>query len=290
MPDDHSLPAKFKLPEFDPSNPELWFATVEIIFEDFNVTTERKMFAAILQSLDSTRRNDIQAIITNTQEQAQYTKAKERIIDLYGTTSEQRLDRLLSGVQTSETRPQKILQEILRLSVGMPDANNLVKRAWLGKLPRRIREIVSVIENQPLEELSKLAEKLYSMDADGDANRVCSLQQESSPNAQFYSTLCSTLRTVSDEIAAIKTHISRERERVYSRGNRRSSSSRSERRSSSPSPSYRHRKRDPSQTRRIRYYRGLCWYHHTFGDDARKCEEKCNMRPEFFKKQSKNEN
>jgi len=43
----------------------------------------------------------------------------------------------------------------------MPDAENLIKIAWLCKLPQRIQEIVLTNKSLPFDELSKLGNKIY---------------------------------------------------------------------------------------------------------------------------------
>ena len=59
------LPGKYKLPEFDYNNPEIWFAAADCIFDSNAVVSEQAKFAALLQHLDDTRLKHIGSLITN---------------------------------------------------------------------------------------------------------------------------------------------------------------------------------------------------------------------------------
>lgn len=100
---------------------------------------------------------------------------------------------------TNETRPSLILQEIRRLSAGMDGdgVEQIVKQAWMQKLPDRTREILSINEGQSIKALYKLANKLHDINVDQDTNTmkaVSAIQNNSgSPPANMVTNLFTTL-------------------------------------------------------------------------------------------------
>jgi hypothetical protein len=269
--------AKFRLPDFDANNAELWFATTDVIFADNNVNAEKKKFAILLQYLDAQRLANIQSIIVHPEEEEPYTRAKAIIINLYGITEEQKLDRLLTNVKsTKQTRPSLILEEIRNLSSGMAGADKLIKRAWLQKLSPNLREILigSRIEEQ--DELAKLADKVYAVKNDAEktppSETVCAVQS-SSQNADLLTNLCTAITTLTNEVAAMKTQWAG-RPRSRSRDAYRSEENRNRER----------RQRSKSRDWEPDLIGGTCWYHRTFSNKATKCKDGCNRLPHLLRR------
>ena len=52
---------------------------------------------------------------------------------------------------------------------------------------------------------------------------------------------------------------------------------------------HRFRGRSKSRTRQVTFTDGVCYYHHKFGENATKCDEKCKRYNEFASKRSGNE-
>lgn len=136
---------------------------------------------------------------------------------------------------TNETRPSLILQEIRRLNAGMngDGVEQIVKRAWMQKLPGRTREILSINEGQSIETLSKLADKLHDINVGQNintANTVSVIQQNSSSLlADMVTNLFTALTTLTNGVSAMKI----EMEQNHNRNSRPSYSPRGRSRSRS---------------------------------------------------------
>ena len=67
-----------KLPDFWPSDPELWFAQVEALFEAQNITQEKTKFAHIVRVLPARYASEVRDIILRPPEQP-YKAIKEEL-------------------------------------------------------------------------------------------------------------------------------------------------------------------------------------------------------------------
>lgn len=271
-----ALPGKFKLPEFDHSNPEVWFAASDIIFAANGVQSEQAKFSSLLQHLDTTRLQNVQSVISDQLELQPYTKAKQIILNLYAEPMEKKFERLFNGARIQgQVRPSHLLQEIQRLSQGMAAGENFIKNMWLQKLPVAIRPHLVQSENLPLQELVKVADILHSVLPPSNSvqpqllsaplpiqqpSMVATIQQP-----DILTNMMTVIQNLAAEVAAIKSrpiNDERQNRRTYGYNyNYRSRSQSRPRRSYTPTP----------KVARQTLYDGLCWFHYTFQEQAYKC-------------------
>lgn len=266
---------RFELPEYTPTNPELWFLTCETIFEDYDVTTEKKKFSAILQRLGMDQITTLESIVRQKPADP-YTQARARLIAADGQSEDERVNRLLRGADIpTGTRPCVILQR-LRALVGTlaatdEEADRLVRPIWLQKLPIRTQEVLQANRLDPLDSLCKTADRLHELAERPGA--VCAVSTDTKTSAN--DSLATALRLLTSEIAALRAERTggraRERSRDRSRDRDRSHSRYSRRPRSRSQTPYREQATDMID--------GICWYHHTFGERARNCAPGCKRAP-----------
>lgn len=154
---------RFELPAYNSEDPEIWFLTCEIIFDDYEVNTERKRFSAILQRLGPEQISMLESIIRHKPDDP-YTQARARLIATDGTSQDEKLNRLLNGVDIPVgTRPCVILQKLRALVGTDPEADKLVRPIWMAKLPLRTQEVLSANQSDPLDSVCKTADRLHDL-------------------------------------------------------------------------------------------------------------------------------
>jgi hypothetical protein len=285
-----SLAAKYKLPDFNPQNPELWFAASEVIFASNGVQSEQAKFAAMLQYLDSARLTNIQGIISNPADLTPYTNAKKILTNVYAESKEKKLNRLLGGA-IAEQRPSLMLQEIQRISVsvGVGDTE-LVKQLWLQRLPPTTQAILVPHKDLDVAVLAPLADSIQGIQGTPTPPPNTN-QPAQTVNAAQATTcevtlekLCSIVTALTNEVCALKLHVN-QRDNEFSRHSR----TRSPNRSSTYRQSSLSRHRTPTRSGtpfRPFVKNEVCTYHYKYGKRARRCMEGCK----YYETNSENEN
>lgn len=273
------LPGKFRLPDFDYRSLEIWFAAAEVIFGSNAVISEQAKFASLLQHLDSTRLRHIQSILCNPQEIQPFTKAKDVLLNLYAQTPEQKLEKLLNGVNiTQDASPSLLLEEIKTLGAGVVTDEDLLKRIWMQKLPAAIQSHIATSGqlNLDLQQTVKVADMIHRIltPVSKAAVAAVAIPAASTPAAienPYLTQLCAAVSALTTEVSAIKQSISN------SRPSRRDNSPRRNNRSPRRDNYSTSRNRSSTPYRRYNYYvkDDLCTYHFRYGTDARRCLKGC---------------
>ncbi|XP_039969951.1 uncharacterized protein LOC120781793 [Bactrocera tryoni] len=160
-------------------------------------------------------------------------------------TEEEAVNQLLQEQELGDMRPSQLLREMQSLA-GSEMNDNILKPIWMSRLPSNMRLIIS-ISNEPLDKVALLADKICKV-SDTPHVHVVETPDTATRNQ---SSIEQQLAEITKEIESIKANI-----------NRRSRS--------------RSRSRPPSRSgMQNNNSNGLCWYHHKFGNDAKKCRSPC---------------
>lgn len=278
---------RVSLPDFDDQDPELWFEIADTIFSANEIDSEKKKVAAVLEKLKSKQYQLVRDIITSNDaaiKEAPYTQVKRKLIQVLGESKEKKFDRLLSGTEMPRNeKPSVFLQTLRNLTGGDGNCNDLVKRIWFKKIPSAISLVLSNQVEADLDTLAKSADNMQDM---------LELRLPSTPNTEVFSAsarstdmalLFETLKNLSTEVAALRTdtanlkYNAEKKQRYRSRSPKRYDSDDSE--TDRDHKSF-YRNRNRSQSRNASHlFRGLCWFHYMFEDDAKKCtSDKCAMK------------
>ena len=276
-----TLPAKFKLLEFDHACPEIRFAASDVIFANNGITDNKAKFSELLQHLDTDRLKNIQSVITNKNEKEPYSRSKAILLGLYAQSDEQKFEQLLgSGLTKQQMKPSLLLDEIRRLGTGVILNENVIKKLWSQRLPTDIQAHIASDEHLKIgmDKLVRTADLLYTI-LHPTMNIVVSV--DTRPQAQMLaneshllSTLANAIATLTSEVSAIKSQMydrSRSRGRLQDcQHNNRSRSGTPFCRSNTP---FRQSNTPFCQLYFVKDQ--LCTYHFRFGDNARKCIQGC---------------
>ncbi|XP_039969682.1 uncharacterized protein LOC120781526 [Bactrocera tryoni] len=174
-----------------------------------------------------------------------YTTLKNHVITQFADSEQKRVKNLLQEQELSDMRPSPLLREMRSLA-GSEVNDNILKSIWMSRLPSNMRLIIS-ISNESLDKVALLAEKICEV-SDTPHVHVVETPDTATRNQ---SSIEQQLAEITKEIALIKANINRR-------------------------PRSRSRSRPPSRSgMQNNNSNGLCWYHHKFGNDAKKCRSPC---------------
>ncbi|CAG9839394.1 unnamed protein product [Diabrotica balteata] len=142
--DDHSLIARvgIKAPEFWRTEPELWFFWLEAQFRQAKITTDNCKFDHTVASLNSEVLIEVADIAKNPTAGNAYIQLKARLLDRYGTSSDEKILNLM-----------ELTQALAMDSI----STQVLKNFWLDRLPPSVRSVISILDGD-LEELAKKAD------------------------------------------------------------------------------------------------------------------------------------
>lgn len=252
-----------RLPDFDPSDPELWFVVVEACFTRTNVTDTQRRYLDILAKLPPRYIAEVRDIVIQPVDANSYATLKQQLIKRLSASQEQKTKQLLENEAMGDDKPSQFLRR-LRALAGSVVPEALIRSIWVSRLPDNLQPILATLTRQSLSEVAELADNVFTVlpTRPTVAAVTSSMSQDSHLHA-LIGKLTQQLSEVRGELASIKQDLHAPRGRRDSDSHSRSAS-----RTRSTSSS-----REPRPT-------GVCWYHWRFKRAASKCTAPCSWNQE----------
>lgn len=190
----------------------------------------------------------------------QYKELKEKIVKRFGASQTVKTQRLLEGEEIGDRTPTQFLRHLKSLA-GSAISEDVLRVIWTRGLPTDMQAAVVAKRDTPLETLADIADLIAE-------------------NVRLRCT------RPSPPVAAISTHVTDERLRrleenmaLLIQNMQQAQVSEMNTISSRPRGRSNTRSRTPSRSR-TRPADWLCWYHHRYGAQAKKCVESCSYKPQ----------
>lgn len=237
-----------KIPPFWSERPELWFAQIESQFAVHKVTSENARFNQVIGNLDGKVLQYVTDSVLNPPDENRYTNLKNKLIECFAQSGQQKITKLLSELTLGDQRPSQLLTRQRELA-GNIMGEDFLKGLWLRQLPVTVQAVLAVSAGD-LNELAKLADKVMELH---------NPQQQLAPISATNSTPVSTIASLEAKIDAL----TKDMNKWKTFRNRDRSQSRSGPRGRSTTPKAKQHDK--------------CWYHFKFGDAATKCRDPCKF-------------
>ena len=241
-----------KIPPFWPADPAVWFAQVEAQFSNRGIVQSRTRFDHIIAALSPEVATEVRDLILHPPEENPYQLLKDALIQRTEASEQRRLQQLLTSEELGDRKPSQLLRRMQQLlgDSGPPPDSAFVRQLFLQRLPSSVRMVLaSSSSTLSLPQLAELADKILEVSTPPAVSSIS--QQDTSEMKQLTENLSRLISTLDGSLQRFRESTSR-----HSRASSRSPSNQRSPRSRSASPS-------------------LCWYHRTFGSNARKCKPPC---------------
>jgi len=246
-----------KLPIFWSKSPAAWFLSAESNFVLCGITRSVTKFHHVLKSFDQATVLELQDLLLDETIKDDYDAFKTEVLKRFSVSVEQKLRELVSQHEIGDRTPSQFLRHLKNLA-GKDVKDNMVRTLWADKLPPKLQPFVAQYPSMPLADLATLADNVYSM-----------FQGQPAISAVAANATDAKLDTILRRLEVLEMS-SRSREPARGRSQSRKFNSRA-------------RSRTPSAAKQEER-KGLCYYHHRFGDDARNCRAPC-----LYKKDASND-
>lgn len=257
----------FRLPKFWPADPLVWFAQVESQFVTARITSQATKFHHVVASLPPEVAMEIRDLILSPPDDQPFDKLRSELIKRTSASEQRRLQQLITSEELGDRTPSQLLRRLQQL-VGdrLPTFDtSLLRELFLQRLPSNVRMVLVSTPSMSLDDLAQLADRIMevalpivsSIDRMPGETTAMTRPQHAGSNYPASPVVTELRQQISELTAQVAALVSRPPAPHQSRSTSRP------RYSSSP-----RRQRQNNE--------GLCWYHKTFGDDARRCHQPCS--------------
>ncbi|XP_069361491.1 uncharacterized protein [Maniola hyperantus] len=244
-----------RVPPFWAEKPSIWFAQIEAQFNIARITDDNTKFYYVLSHLDGQYSANVEDIIENPPSTGKFEKLKTELIKRLSLSRQKKVKQLLQAEELGDRKPSQFLRHLQQLAgPNMPD--DFITDVWTSRLPHNLQTIIASQANLSLQELADLADRVHDI-------------APASP--QVAATSVSRLEATIDTMARQITELTKQVSALATAGHDRS---RSRCRQTS-----RQKSRTPSHRSQSNYRKfPVCWYHHKFGDNAKRCTRPCDFK------------
>ena len=250
----------FRGPVFCSQDPDMWFSILECNFKASTTTKSLTKFTQAVSLIPPDYLSQVSDVVSAAiNSSTPYEDLKSAILTRLQTSASARLQELLTKEELGNEKPTNLLHRMKKLLGDKYSSfdTDIFRQLYYQRLPATIQSnLFSVKDKLTIDELAKLADDFMSQ-----------------VPAQSVSTM-STQHNY-DQLASLVTKLTLQVDALQQKLNEHRSSSRSRSRSHSGHrrPSKQTNGRSTSTTEQ----QGLCFYHHNFGEKARKCQQPCNF-------------
>jgi hypothetical protein len=252
-----------KLPTFWPARPKAWFTYIEGRFRLRNIQDEQTKFDLVLSALPSDIVAQVLDVIEEAPEGGQYVYFKDQLLRSHQLSDYEKFDRLVKMEPMGGRKPSQLLHDMLEFCPAGMDKTLPFHYFFTQRLPLALRTQLGEVKPGDPRELASRADVLWSVHSTGGSIAAVEAAEESGH-----------ITAVSGGARGRGGSSRGGQQRGGQRGGRggaRSLQIPAQTMAASQTPAA-----DPSPSDLARMASGLCFYHWTWSDKARKCSPPCS--------------
>ncbi|XP_078487863.1 uncharacterized protein LOC144745813 [Ciona intestinalis] len=148
-----------KLPVFWANQPRVWFQQAEAQFALKNVTVDQTKYYHVVSALDPDTATRLLDLLENPPREQKYTAIKERLLQTFSLSRQQRARRLLDMPPLGDRKPSALMDEMLSL-LGNHESCLLFEELFLQRMPNDIRICLAKEDLEEPRQLARRADQL----------------------------------------------------------------------------------------------------------------------------------
>lgn len=238
-------------PVYNPENTPLWFSLMEKWFESIGIKDDKLWVYYILSALPPEDAWIFPDVSRVPEGENSYEYVKREILKYTEVPNETKYRLIFYDETLGGRKPTELLRRLERLALGTPVDAELLKVAFLQKLPNYVQAILSsYVDTTNLSKLAENADRIMEYMEPLDSQK---LQYSGSTRSENFTSNQQTTSEMADLVNALKS--------LELKVDKLSSSARY----------WGRRSRSRSRSGPI------CYYHRKFGNEARNCEKPCRF-------------
>lgn len=245
------------MPEFTPSDLELWFSIMDRSFQTTGIVVDATKFGYALTAIGARYALEVRDIIMSPPAENAYNTLRTELVKRISLSQEHKTRQLLEHEEIGDRKPSQFLRH-LRSFAGNVVGDGVLRTIWLSRLPVHVQPHLVTRTTETLDQLAETADAIAEA-TKAPANRISEVTHPN-PN-EAYTQVQTQQRELLEQIATLQKTI--ETMKISDRS----------RDSVRRGQQYRTR-----STSRGRPSTSVCWYHYRFGQAARKCQPPCSIK------------
>ncbi|XP_055588918.1 uncharacterized protein LOC129741230 [Uranotaenia lowii] len=238
-------------PNMTDSNIESYFMSLEFWFAATGIGHDTKKYHIVMAQVPPEKLNELRSIIDATPSSDKYPYIKARLIAHFADSQQKRLQKVLSDMPLGDMKPSHLFNEMRRVA-GAALCETILLDLWAARLPPHAQAAVIASQGNASEK-NRIADAIVeSM----NLRTITSIETPNPRSTQAEPSTTSGIEALQIEIAQLTKRF----DRAFSARNR-----------------SRSRSRYDYSSRETPTVDGPCWYHRTFGREARTCRKPCNF-------------
>jgi hypothetical protein len=125
-----TVPSSLRIPEFNASDPEMWFAVVEAYFSKARFMDEKQRYLDVVSSLPPRYAGEVRDIIMRPLDNGSYATLKRELVKRLCSTQEEKMLKLLENVVMEYEKPSQHLRRLQTLA-GSAVPADLLRTLWM---------------------------------------------------------------------------------------------------------------------------------------------------------------
>jgi hypothetical protein len=252
-----TVASSLRMPELNASDPEMWFAVVEAYFSKARVMDDQQCYLDVVSSLPPRIVGEVRDVITRPLDNDSYTTLRRELIKRLCSTQEEKTHKLLENVVMEDEKPSQYLRRLQALA-GSAVPEDLLRTLWMCGLPEKLKPTMATQTGKTLPDMAEVADSVYRLLP----------SRPSIHEATVDASLHTQIQQLTRELSALKTQMAAVLNQVQEVSS-----------GSGGWPRQPPRPRSQPRSRELRP-NGVCWYHWTFQEKAKKCTSPCTWTPE----------
>lgn len=257
---------RLPMPAVTNTNIEAWFITMDFWFTACGINDDHQRFATVLAAMDPNVVAQLIEVVREAPLNGKFEFIKSKLVAHFADSEQRKLNRLLSEMPLGDKRPSELFHEMKRVA-GTVLGDTALKSLWAQRLPEAARPVIAASSGTAAE-FTKIADSIV----DALAPRAIHQTTASPPNE--IGELRAIIAELRNQIGNMPRH-SRSRSRNNNDNIRRSLTPAAPTNNSRANPGNSANGNPTNNNSNANADSELCWYHQTYGSNARKCREPC---------------
>lgn len=246
---------RMRMPTIVTKNINAWFTSVDYWFQATGVHDDETKFASVCAAIDTETLQRLEEELREAPQNGKYAFLKTKLSAHLADSEQRKLNRLLSEMPLGDKRPSELFHDMKQVA-GTVLGEAALKGLWVQRLPESARAVVTA-SSGPASEFTKIADSIIDALAQRPVHQVAA--------------------TPLNEISELKAVIAELRNQInnFPRNSRPRSRGSSNQRSRTPANNEANANAASNASANANAESDLCWYHQTYGRDARNCRSPC---------------
>ena len=260
---DNVAVANIKLPPYWPQDPLVWFAQVEAQFTTHRINKESSRYAHVVASLSPDIAQEVRDLIITKPDTTPYSTLKAALVARTSESEQRRLQQLLTEEELGDRKPTQLLRRMRQLLGDRVLEDSILRQLFVQRMPTNVQQILaSSSETLSITQVAELADRILAVAAPGFVTAV------TAPPPHLSTT--TSIQQLQDEVQRLTIQVNTLSKQLRGR-------SRSRGRGWSINRQDQQREQCGDQATSSAAD-DQCWYHRTFGDNARRCRPPCRRQ------------